>query len=197
MKAAGRPREFDRELALQGAMKVFWAKGFAATSMEDLVSAMGIGRQSLYNAFGDKRQLYLEALRAYQHATTSAHLARLDAPASPLEGIHDLLAGLAAPDDEVRALGCMGVGSVCEFGAADADLARLREKTGRMLARRVLARLRDGQARSEVAATLDAEQAARHVLMTMAGIQVAARGGASVKEIRKMARFATDQLAAR
>lgn len=59
-----RPREFDRGEALQRAMRVFWAKGFAATSTDDLVQAMGIGRQSLYNAFGDKKRLYLEALDA-------------------------------------------------------------------------------------------------------------------------------------
>ena len=53
-------------------MQVFWAKGFAATSTEDLVAAMRIGRQSLHNAFGDKRRLYLEALEAYQRTTPEA-----------------------------------------------------------------------------------------------------------------------------
>ena len=67
-----RPREFDRDAALDRAMQVFWAKGFAATSTEDLVAAMGIGRQSLYNAFGDKRRLYLESLEAYQQLDGSA-----------------------------------------------------------------------------------------------------------------------------
>jgi TetR/AcrR family transcriptional repressor of nem operon len=57
-----RPREFDREEALERATGVFWAKGYASTSTDDLLTAMGIGRQSLYNAFQDKRALYLEAL---------------------------------------------------------------------------------------------------------------------------------------
>ncbi|WP_155737462.1 TetR/AcrR family transcriptional regulator, partial [Agrobacterium tumefaciens] len=61
-----RPREFDRDAALEKALRVFWSKGFAATSTDDLREAMGIGRQSLYGAFGDKRKLYLEALDAYQ-----------------------------------------------------------------------------------------------------------------------------------
>ncbi|HEY0146371.1 MAG TPA: TetR family transcriptional regulator [Methylovirgula sp.] len=50
-------------------MKVLWAKSYAATSTEDLLQAMGLGRQSLYNAFGDNRRLYLEALAAYQGRT--------------------------------------------------------------------------------------------------------------------------------
>jgi TetR/AcrR family transcriptional repressor of nem operon len=55
-----RPREFDRDEALDRATRAFWAKGYASTSTEDLLAAMNIGRQSLYNAFGDKRKLYLE-----------------------------------------------------------------------------------------------------------------------------------------
>ena len=68
-----RPREFDREIALEQARLVFWAKGYAATSTDDLVKAMGIGRQSLYNAFGDKWKLYMEALADYQQGSTSSH----------------------------------------------------------------------------------------------------------------------------
>ena len=69
-----RPREFDREEALERATGVFWAKGYASTSTDDLLTAMGIARQSLYNAFQDKRALYLEALERYQRTTTAGHL---------------------------------------------------------------------------------------------------------------------------
>src|ERR1700674_266810 len=65
MLVMARPKEFDREDALRRAIPVFWKKGFARTSTEDLVAAMGIGKQSLYDTFGDKRGLFLEALRTY------------------------------------------------------------------------------------------------------------------------------------
>jgi len=61
----GRPREFDTDHALDRAMRVFWAKGYEGTSVDDLLSAMGLARGSLYKAFGDKRSLYLAALRRY------------------------------------------------------------------------------------------------------------------------------------
>ena len=77
-----RPREFDREEALERATGVFWAKGYASTSTDDLLTAMGIGRQSLYNAFQDKRALYLEALERYQRTTTTGHLQRLNGAAT-------------------------------------------------------------------------------------------------------------------
>jgi AcrR family transcriptional regulator len=192
-----RPREFDREQALESAERVFWAKGYASTSTEDLLAAMGIGRQSLYNAFGDKRALYLEALERYQRATLSGHLQRLKAPASPLTGIEALLLGLIAEDDDQRAMGCMGVGAVGEFGAGDSVLAELRAKVGPPVFSCLVERLREGQAQGEVDPAMDAEAAAGFVQMTMTGLQLAARSGAGVDALRSLAHFAVDRLRVR
>ncbi len=178
-------------------MQVFWAKGFAATSTEDLVEAMGIGRQSLYNAFGDKQQLYREALAAYQQNTMAGHLARLGGPTSPLTGIRDLLTGLVAGSDRERKMGCMGVGSVAEFGTTDPELCRLRTKAGAPLRTRLIQRMREGQVNGEIDPALDPEEAAGFIQMTMTGIQLAARGGAGAEDLRRMARFAANRLKAR
>ncbi|RAR57811.1 TetR family transcriptional regulator [Paraburkholderia unamae] len=192
-----RPREFDRDEALERALRVFWAKGYASTSTEDLLAAMNIGRQSLYNAFGDKRRLYLEALERYQRESTAGHLARLNGEASPLDGIEALLLGLVADDDGERALGCMGVGAVSEFGADDVELAELRGKVGPKLSRRLAERIREGQASGEIDSGFDARQAAAFVLMTMQGIQLGARAGSDAKSLRTLARFAVDRFRAR
>jgi AcrR family transcriptional regulator len=189
-----RPREFNRELALERATGVFWAKGYASTSTEDLLGAMGIGRQSLYNAFGDKRALYLEALERYQRATTSGHLQRLRAPVSPLAGVKALLLGLIVKNAGRRAMGCMGVGAVSEFGAGDPALAELRAKVGAVLLSCLVERLREGQARGEIDPAMDVEEAARFVQMTMTGLQLAARSGASAEGLRSLAHFAVDRL---
>lgn len=178
-------------------MRVFWAKGYASTSTEDLLSAMKIGRQSLYNAFGDKRKLYLEALERYQEESTNGHLERLNGVASPVAGMEALLLGLIADDESVRALGCMGVGAVGEFGAADPELVMLRSKVGPRLFKRLLERIREGQASGEVDASIDAREAAAFVQMTMQGIQLGARGGADVNSLRMLARFAIDRLRSR
>jgi AcrR family transcriptional regulator len=192
-----RPREFDRELALQCATRVFWAKGFASTSTDDLIEAMGIGRQSLYNAFGDKRALYLEALDSYQRGTTAGHLKRLNEPASSIAGIRALLLGLIAEDDELRAMGCMGVGAVSEFGTEDPTLVELRAKVGPLVFARLVERLREGQARGEVDPAMDVKEAARFLQMTMTGLQLAARGGANADALRRLAHFAIGRLKAR
>ncbi len=177
-------------------MKLFWAKGFASTSTDDLIKEMGIGRQSLYNAFGDKRRLYLEVLHSYQQASIGAHLKRLDEPASPLAGISRLLSGLALKDGEVRALGCFGVSSIVEFGASDPELRCVGEAGGAVMRGRILARIREGQAIGEIDPSFEAEEAAAFVLTTMMGLQVTARAGASAKNMRQLAAFTVKRLAA-
>src|SRR6267378_8624928 len=76
----GRPREFDREAALERAIDVFWRHGYEATSVSDLTSAMDINPPSLYAAFGDKEKLYLEALEYYVNGTACRKAVLDDAP---------------------------------------------------------------------------------------------------------------------
>src|SRR5208282_1570502 len=61
----GRPRSFNESAALEKATQVFWSKGYDAVTIDDLVAGMGVGRPSLYAVFGDKRTIFLRALRAY------------------------------------------------------------------------------------------------------------------------------------
>jgi AcrR family transcriptional regulator len=75
-----RPKTFDPSVALEQAMEVFWLKGYEATSMQDLVVAMGINRASLYATFEDKRQLFLAAIAHYDDTVVRPAIAPLEAP---------------------------------------------------------------------------------------------------------------------
>jgi AcrR family transcriptional regulator len=77
-KPRGRPLSFDRDAALETAMHVFWERGYEAASIADLTSAMGITPPSLYTAFGDKEQLFLEAIERYALGYGSAGARALD-----------------------------------------------------------------------------------------------------------------------
>jgi TetR/AcrR family transcriptional repressor of nem operon len=113
-----RPREFDAYAALERATRLFWTKGFEQTSLDDLCAATGLGRSSLYAAFGDKRALYLQALAHYEERS----LARI---ATAFEGRtlrQGLEAFLAALIEDIAA----GPGrSGCFIGNCAAELARL------------------------------------------------------------------------
>ena len=175
-------------------MSVFWAKGYAATTMDDLQTAMRIGRQSLYSAFGDKRRLYVEALERYQQDSVAGHLARLRSGSSPMAGVEALMIGLIPTDDAERSLGCMGVGSVAEFGAVDAELAELRARSGALLFQALAERLGAAKAAGEIDHALDVDLVARFLQTTMQGLQLAARAGGDLVGLRDLARFAVERL---
>ena len=82
-----RPKTFDKDRALEAAVNTFRKHGYEATSAEMLVRAMGIGRQSLYDTFGDKWQLYRMAVHHYSTVQTTAHIAALRGPARAIDGI--------------------------------------------------------------------------------------------------------------
>ena len=85
-----RHKEFDREEALQKAMEVFWARGYEAASIQDLVAKMGINRQSLYDTFGDKHTLFLQALDRYQEVESRKLLDLLERPGSVKKALRQL-----------------------------------------------------------------------------------------------------------
>jgi TetR/AcrR family transcriptional regulator, transcriptional repressor for nem operon len=129
-----RPKEFDVEHALQSALEVFWQKGYEATSMQDLVAAMGIQKASLYGTFGDKHSLYVAALRRYQQAALAELTEHLAQAASPLAAIREFVdevvdhaAGRAGRH------GCLCVNANIEMAPHDAAVAeQLRDHHERM-----------------------------------------------------------------
>lgn len=82
--AGGRKRAFDKQEALESAMKLFWQKGYAATSLSDLVEHMGINKPSMYSTFGNKEALFLQATQCYIEHYARPHLIKLTARDQPL-----------------------------------------------------------------------------------------------------------------
>jgi TetR/AcrR family transcriptional regulator, transcriptional repressor for nem operon len=119
-----RRKEFNREEVLEKAMETFWCKGYEATSIEDLVKQMGINRGSLYDTFGDKRTLFLEAIAHYDNTVTSKAIAKLQAPGSAKQAIANYFQELvdrSIADRQRR--GCLLTNSVVELGPHDPDAA--------------------------------------------------------------------------
>ena len=90
-RARGRPREFDREKALEKAMQLFWALGYEATSMADLRAALGITQASLYAAFGSKEQLFREAVDLYRRTANSSTARALETGRTAREAVQAML----------------------------------------------------------------------------------------------------------
>jgi AcrR family transcriptional regulator len=181
-----RPKEFDQETALDSAIGAFREHGFAGTSAEMLVRALGIGRQSLYDTFGDKWQLYLAAVRRYATLETQAHLAALGSGARAIDGLQAMLDRVA----DNAATACLGVASICEFGASRADLTEINEAAGRPLLAAIAKRVRAAQAEGDIACDVEPKEAAEFLIANIAGIRVAARSGARGKRLRALGSLA-------
>jgi len=183
-----RPSEFDRDEAIASAIKVFARHGFEAASTSDLLEGMGIGRQSLYGAFGDKRRLFLAALQRYS-ADSLAQMERALAVGPAAEAIEAaLLVGLGSSADLES--GCLGVGSIVEFSRSDPEVSALNDKAGEVVVAMFAARVRDAIAAREFDATLNADAVGRMLLVLRSGLKVATRGGASQAELRDTVRLA-------
>jgi TetR/AcrR family transcriptional repressor of nem operon len=119
-----RPKEFERDVVLDRAMRVFWSRGYEATSIQHLVDRMGIQRGSLYDTFGDKRALFFAAIERYDRVVTAKLMAALDEPASGKDAIGKffrLKVELALESGRPR--GCLVTNSAAELASRDRGAA--------------------------------------------------------------------------
>jgi TetR/AcrR family transcriptional repressor of nem operon len=180
-----RPVEFDREYAVDASMKVFWSKGYSATSLQDLLDSTGISRSSFYAAFGDKRSLFIEALRLFSRRTQAMLLEAWQATHSLIAirlFFHETLIG--APRKR-SGRGCMMINTILELADVDEGLSRL--------ATRELAEMESifercfAEAQSKGAYPRDRSphDLAAHVMLLNQGLRVASRKSVSKKELER------------
>lgn len=189
-----RPKAFDRETALRGAIPVFSDLGYDGTSTEVLLKAMGISRQSMYDTFGDKRRLYLEALQHYVAGSVAEQIGTLNGTASPLKGIEAMLDAMASKASTEEEPGCLGIGAICEFGRSDAEVSLLSDTAGRTLQSALERRVAEAKAAGEIGKDVEPRVAAHFLGTTLSGLKIAARGGAPVEALRGVARMALRSL---
>lgn len=171
-------------------MEVFWCQGYEATGMPDLVEAMGIGRQSLYNAFESKRGLFLEALKVYQVERAKSLQKVLAGATSPLRGVETLLLSIATSTGVARTRGCLSVNTATEIGVNDAEVAEILSRGAQQSKADLAAALAEAKAQGELPAALDEKAGADFVLTVMRGLRVSAKAGANVAETRNAVRMA-------
>lgn len=185
-----RPKEFDRDVALEAALSVFREHGYAATSAGMLTAAMKIGRQSLYDTFGDKWQLYRAAVQRYGDAESRAHLEALATGPKAIDGLHLMMGRVVAEAH----MACLGIGSITEFGVSREELNQLHVAAGRVLKDAVAKRVGQAQQQGDLPAALDASHAAAFLLANVAAIRLAARAGAEQAELQALSRLAMKAL---
>jgi TetR/AcrR family transcriptional repressor of nem operon len=171
-----RTKDFDEQEILQKAIKLFWQKGYNGTSMQDLIDGLGIGRSSIYHAFGDKHTLYLKALERYQQDGTQRLVDTINAGPT----IQDAIRNLLKTNNSDRALcgipeGCFKVNAGVEVAVDDEEILKLLREDDVIIEKALYTAIKQQQDSGKLSAAKDPRALARFVCNTMAGIRAYAK----------------------
>ena len=168
-----RTKEFDTDAVVGKAIDVFWSKGFEATSIQDLVDAMGINRGSIYDTFGDKAGLFEAAIQRYQIDAPSQRLLDKAQTGNPREEIEIFFNALLARNDYPdRQRGCLITNSITELSARDKKMAAHFKAGVKRLEDAFFSLVRRGQETGDIAPWRDPRALARSLLASAQGLIV-------------------------
>ena len=168
-----RPKAFNEEQVIDKAVEVFWAKGYEATSMQDLVDAMGIQRGSLYATFGSKQQLFLKSLNRYSVTVVKKLLEILESKPSAIESIELFFAQLVEhllTAGELRS--CLVTNSAVERGLRDEETRQKVLLLLNALEKGFYDTLLRAKEKGEISAELDLKRVANYLTSSMQGLLV-------------------------
>lgn len=185
--AVSRVKVFDENQALDAAMLAFWKSGYSATSIQDLEQATGLKRTSIYNAFGDKRQLFKLALQRYLTTVLSGFLEALERPRTVHEAITAVLNEVIKLHfNKTHPGGCMVILSLMEDRHHDVETRKILERAVKKLRDAVVARLRRAVTEGELPAELDCQRVGNQVMATLTGMIVMAKANIARKELKAL-----------
>lgn len=170
---SGRPKEYDNDVVIDAAMDVFWTHGYEASSTQELCERTGLGRGSLYHAFGSKQNLYEQALRRYQELGIKAQTDILAGPGSAKDRLRALLQwGVEGDLDPVKRRSCMALFSVMERSSKDPVIEQINRAYVSKLEAAVCHVMAVGQRNGEIAADRPALELTRAFLGSYYGLRI-------------------------
>ncbi|MEO1131922.1 MAG: TetR/AcrR family transcriptional regulator [Cyanobacteria bacterium J06639_1] len=171
----GPKKQFDTDVALTKAMEVFWARGYEAASLSELLRHMGIGKKSLYDTFGNKRSLFLKALEHYARTTLLDIRDRLSAPGSPAANVKQLLQDWQEVHARPGSCGCMLGTNIADFNTDDEAIAKVLRGYLKQLEDAFARALTRAQQAGELSPTASPRDLARLILCMTQGVALLGR----------------------
>ncbi len=186
-----RALSFNETEVMNKVVQLFWKHGFEKSSIQDLVSATGLNRSSLYHHFGSKEALFLRALDHYVLVFSAERLASLEQGGSVKERLRSYFDDLLHFSlHKGKGLGCLLTNSAVELAPHDEPTKEKLLKNFEKLRQRFLSLLQEAQAKKELANDKDTEALASFFLSTIQGLRVLARAGASEQALRQVVQVA-------
>ena len=184
---AGRPREFDRDLALQKAMLAFWKQGYEGTSMADLVAATGLASARLYAAFGSKQALFREAVARYEAGDGAFAETALQTEDGVRVAIDKLLTdAVLTYTRRGRPQGCMVVSAATNYAAENEDVMAWLTTHRKARTQGIIDRLDSARRAGELKAGTDVQALGDFYAVVLHGLSVQARDGVSKARLLAM-----------
>lgn len=177
-----RSKEFNPQIALGRAVDVFWELGYEKTSMEDLVQRMGIGRRSLYDTYGDKHTLFLQALQMYADHQEAQAVRTVEQATDALQAIRRLLETSLAEGSVLRR-GCLAVNASTEAAASDSETCAALEQHFAQSRRFLHDLIERGRREGTVTADRDTAVLTAMIFNAWLGLRVRLRAGASLDQL--------------
>jgi TetR/AcrR family transcriptional repressor of nem operon len=147
---AGRLKSFDETEVLEIAMEVFWERGYQGIGLSELLERMGISRQSLYDTFGSKRELFLRVIEHYRTTQLSQALVLLQRDGSPVDNVKAVVRFFERLAADRRCRGCLVANTLVELGPHDAEIGTRLQATLDLLQGAIRKALRDAQKKGEL-----------------------------------------------
>ena len=192
-------RHFDPDAALETVVRMFWRQGVASTGIQDIVTATGLNRSSLYATFGGKQELYLAALRRYVEQRSQPMFRRLAEDERGLQAIAEFFGGLikARCSGEYARWGCMVSNAHAGAENSDREVRTILDQHHQELRDAMRAALVTAQAQGQLAPGADPGAAADLLALLAYGVNLRSRAGADAGSLKKTVTTALESIADR
>ena len=185
-RKTGRPLSFDRNAVLRQAMLTFWRYGYETTSIADLTEAMGVNAPSLYATFGDKKQLFLEAMRLYT-GDPAATARTMEGAATAYDAARDMLTAAATTyTGDLTPKGCLLASATASGSSASADVQHAVAEMRRDIQEHLRQRIERDMSSGALPSDTSALALAGLIMAVMQGMSVLARDGAPRGDLLKI-----------
>ncbi|MFF9044315.1 TetR/AcrR family transcriptional regulator [Streptomyces parvulus] len=190
-----RPRKFDEDRVIRAVCDEFWDKGYAATSLEDLLRVSGLGKGSLYGAFGDKRSLFLRVLRHYDDANLLSLRERLESASRGADLVCEFVLGPASdPTGAAARRGCLLANSNAELATSDPEVAAEARRSYDAITAILTEALERARREGDLAPDADPAETARAALVAQLGLLTLGRTGMDIGTLTAAAQSALARL---
>lgn len=184
----GRPLEFNPDIALESAMQLFWRKGYESSSLQELLTTMGLSKSSFYQTFKSKHALFQSCIQHYRQTLNNEMRTQLKNTDSGKTFINNLFYNVANETSGPGARrGCLLMNTASEFAQTDQEIAELVSSSIDSITNAFELAIQQAQQQGEIPSDKDARTLATYLVSNMSGLKNMVKAGADRETVKRIA----------